>query len=81
MEDATVDCLIDENTGTWDAATLEGVLIPAEVELALKIPLARSKPDDSLIWPYTANGQYNCKSGYRFLKEIETGAEQHFQPE
>ena len=40
MEDATIDCLIDENTGKWDAATLEGVLIPVEVEL--KIPLARS---------------------------------------
>ena len=81
MEDATIDCLIDENTGKWDAATLEGVLIPVEVELALKIPLARSQPDDSLIWPYTANGQYNCKSGYHFLKDLENKAEQNTQSE
>ena len=56
MVDATVDCLIDENIGKWDAEMLEGVLIPAEAELAMKIPLARSQPKDSLIWPYTANG-------------------------
>ena len=22
-----------------------------------------------LFWPYTSNGVYSCKSGYRFLKE------------
>ena len=48
MEDATVDCLIDETTGNWDAEMLEGVLIPAEAELAKKIPLARSQTEDSL---------------------------------
>ena len=49
MEDATVDCLIDENTGKWDAEMLEGVLIPTEAELAKKIPFARSQTEDSLI--------------------------------
>ena len=48
MEDATVDCLIDETTGNWDAKMLEGVLIPVEAELAKKIPLARSQTEDSL---------------------------------
>ena len=81
MEDATVDCLIDESTGKWDAEMLDGVLIPAEVELAKKIPLARSQTEDSLIWPFTANGQYNCKSGYRFLKDLEIGAEGGTQPD
>ena len=49
MVDATVDCLIDQNTRKWDAEMLEGVLIPAEAELAMKIPLARSQFEDSLI--------------------------------
>ena len=25
--------------------------------------------EDVLFWPYTSNGVYSCKSGYRFLKE------------
>ena len=79
MEDATVDCLIDENTGKWDVEMLEGVLIPAEVKLAKKIPLAQSQTEDSLIWPFTANGQYNCKFGYFFLKDLETKAEEGTQ--
>ena len=77
MEDA--NCLIDETIGNWDAEMLEGVLIPAEAELAKKIPLARSQTEDSLFWPFTADGQYNCKSVYRFLKELETGVEEGTQ--
>ena len=71
MENATMDCLIDENIGKWDAEMLEGILIPAEAELAKKIPLPRSQTEDVLYWPFTANGQYNCKSGYKFLKDLE----------
>ena len=41
MEDATVDCLIDNNTGKWDAEMLKGVLILAEAELVQRIPLPR----------------------------------------
>ena len=79
MEDATVDCLIDENTGKWDAEMLEGVLIPTKAELAKKIPFARSQTEDSLIQPFTANGQYNCKFGYLFLKDLEIRAEEGTQ--
>ena len=32
MEDATVDCLIDNNTGKWDDEMIKGVFIPAEVD-------------------------------------------------
>ena len=48
MENATVDCLIDENTGKWDAKMLEGILIPAEAELVKKIPLPQSQTKDVL---------------------------------
>ena len=56
MENATVDCLIDENTGKWDAEMLEGILILAEAKLAKKIPLPRSQTEDVLYWPFTATG-------------------------
>ena len=75
MEDVTVDCLIDENTGKWDAEMLEGILVPAEAAIAKKIPLARSPTEDTLFWPFMANGQYTCKSGYRLLKDLEEEAE------
>ena len=71
MENATVDCLIDSNTGNWDAEMLKGLLIPAEAELALRLPLPRSQTEDVLFWLFTADGQYNCKSGYKFLKDLE----------
>uniref|UniRef100_A0A7N2L2W6 Uncharacterized protein n=1 Tax=Quercus lobata TaxID=97700 RepID=A0A7N2L2W6_QUELO len=49
MENATVDCLVDEKTGKWDAEMLEGILILAEAELAKKIPLPRSQTEDVLV--------------------------------
>lgn len=76
MEDATVDCLIDENTGKWDAEMLEGILVPVEATNTKKISLARNPTEDSLFWPFTANGQYNCKLGYRFLKDLEAESEE-----
>ena len=79
MEDTTVDCLIDETTGNWDAEMLKGVLIPAKAELAKKIPFARSQTEDFLFWPFTANGQYNCKYRYLFLKDLETEVEEGTQ--
>ena len=71
MEDATVDSLIDNNTENWDAEMLKGVLVPAEAELALRIPLPPSQTEDVLFWPFTANGHYNFKSRYKFLKGLE----------
>ena len=28
-----------------------------------------------MYWPFTADGQYNCKSGYKFLKDLEVNPE------
>lgn len=58
---------------------VDGILVPAEAALVKKIPLARSPIKDSLFWPFMANGQYNCKSGYKFLKKLEAGSEEDTQ--
>ena len=71
MEDATVNCSIDNNTGKWDVEMLNGVLIPAEAELVQPIPLSQCQTKDVLYWPFTVDGQYNCKFGYKFLKDLE----------
>ena len=48
MEDATVNCSIDNNTGKWDVEMLNGVLIPAEAELIQPIPLSQCQTKDVL---------------------------------
>ena len=73
MEEATVDCLINEETRTWNIAMIDGIFAPQEAEEIKNIPLAREDIEDSLYWPWEHDGRYSCKMGYRFLKEDEVG--------
>ena len=73
MEEATVDCLINEETRTWNVAMIDGIFAPQEAEEIKNIPLAREDTEDSLYWPWEHDGRYSCKTGYRFLKEDEVG--------
>ena len=73
MEEATVDCLIDEGTRMWNAAMVDGIFAPQEAEEIKNIPLARNATNDSLFWPWEHDGSFSCKSGYRFLKEDKVG--------
>ena len=50
-----------------------GFFAPQEAEEIKNIPLVRNATDDSLFWPWEHDGSFNCKSGYRFLKEDEVG--------
>ena len=73
MEEATVDCLIDEGTRKWNVVVIGEIFAPQEVEEIKNIPLARKDMEDSLFWPLENDGRYSCKTGYRFLKEDEVG--------
>ena len=68
FEDSTVDILIDPQTRQWNVEMVEGLFHEEEADLIKQIPLGRSEAEDILFWPYTSNGLYNCKSGYKFLK-------------
>ena len=50
---------------------VEGLFNEEEAELINQIPLSRPAAEDSLFWPYSSNGLYNCKSRYKFLKMEE----------
>ena len=48
MEEATVDCLINEETRTWNATMIDGIFAPQEAEEIKNIPLARKDTEDSM---------------------------------
>ena len=41
----------------------------ADAEIIKRILLSQLAADDVLYWPFSSNGDYSCKSGYRFLKD------------
>ena len=50
---------------------VEGLFHEEEAKLIKKIPLSCFASEDILYWPYSSNGLYNCKLGYKFLKMEE----------
>ena len=71
LADAKVATLIDETSRQWNHEMINGIFTPLEAELIKAIPLSQCEADDSLFWPFTNNGIYTSKSGYRFLKAEE----------
>ena len=69
FQDATVDLLIDPSSRQWNTEVVDGMFVPKEAEMIKNMPLACGAAEDILIWPYSSDGNYNCKFGYRFLKE------------
>ena len=67
-EEAKVEVLINEATRTWNENIIDGLFVPDEAVLIKKIPLSKHPTEDKLYWPWIQNGQYSCKSEYRFLK-------------
>ena len=65
-----MDCLIDASTRQWDEDMIDGIFLPQEAEIIKKIPLAVTTSADYLVWSYSQDGNYSCKSRYRFLKEV-----------
>ena len=79
MADAKVGILINGDTRQWDHGVIDGLFSLQEAELIKSIPLSRCTAEDTLFWPFTSNGVYTSKSGYRFLKaktQVERDEEQ-----
>ena len=69
FEHSRVSCLIDPNTRQWQIDIVDGLFVEADAEITKKILLSQLATDDVLYWPFSSNGDYSCKSGYRFLKD------------
>lgn len=73
MEEARVECLINQNHRTWNHEMIDGIFAPQEADLIKRIPLAKNAATDLVFWPRIENGQYSCKSGYQLLKDQDAG--------
>ena len=69
LQNATMDLLIDPSSRQWNTEAVEGLFVPKEAEMIKNMPLARGATVGILFWPSSSDSNYNCKSGYRFLKE------------
>ncbi|XP_075640434.1 uncharacterized protein LOC142612204 [Castanea sativa] len=68
LADAKVAILIEETSRQWNHEMIDGIFTPMEAKLVKAIQLSRYEAEDSLFWPFTNDGIYTSKSGYRFLK-------------
>ena len=50
---------------------VDGLFNTEEAEIIKSTPLSQVAVEDILFWPYSYDGRYSCKTGYRFLKEEE----------
>ena len=69
FEHDTVSNLIDPSISQWHTDLVDGLFVEEDAELIKKIPLSKKVTEDVLYWPFTSNGEYSNKSGYRFLRE------------
>ena len=74
LHEATVNCLFNPMSRSWDRNVVAGFFAPLEADLILKIPLSPTNVEDKLIWPHFSNGVYTVKSGYRFLVKEKVGS-------
>jgi len=59
----------DSSIRQWNEEVIDGLFAQVEADIIKRIPLPQATTEDVLIWPFLNDGEYNCKSGYRFLKK------------
>ena len=79
FEHSLVSCLIDPNTRQWQTE-VDGLFVEEDAEMIKKIPLSQMATEDVLYWPFSSNGDYSCKSGYRFLKDEAEQSDTNWVP-
>lgn len=69
--DAQVFVLIDHEKRCWIKDVIDNIFLPHEATLIKSIPLSLEDCEDKLFWPWSSNGVYSVKSGYKLLMEKE----------
>src|ERR1044072_8917647 len=55
----------------WDALKVTYLFPPAIAHQILSIPLSNAGNVDTFFWPHATDGEYSCKTGYAFLKQVQ----------
>ncbi|CAN0912292.1 Uncharacterized mitochondrial protein AtMg00310 [Linum grandiflorum] len=67
--DMLVRDLLDHQRSDWNAALLEQLFSPRDVQLITSIPIATAAGPDKRIWHGSKNGRYTVKSAYRLYMD------------
>ena len=59
MEEATVDCLINTGSRSWNSEMVDGIFVPSEARKRKKKNPSRVAVADSLFCPMSKDGQYS----------------------
>jgi hypothetical protein len=65
---ATVDFLMDEDSGTWDEETVRSFFLDYIAIRILGVPLSRFRGADFAYWPHAKLGVYTVKSAYNLVR-------------
>lgn len=63
--DVTVVSELIDDYHNWNLEALRKNLNPPYAISALQTPISWSNPIDTLYWPFTRDGEYSVKSGYK----------------
>ena len=66
---ATIDGLIDPNSGWWNLGLIDQCFYPLDAQSIKSLPLSITPQTDTFVWPAEKNGSYSMKSGYKILCE------------
>ena len=66
---AVVSSLINHVDKCWKVAEIDSLFLLEEAAIIKVIPLSLFDRNDLPIWPYTRDGVFSIKSGYRLLME------------
>lgn len=67
--EATVDTLINPQTGWWNVQLIDLCFYPPEARHIKSLPLCSTPQVDIIFWPREKSGIYSVKSRYKLLCE------------
>ena len=71
LEDATVDCMMNLDSGLWNSSVIDQHFLCFEAQRIKVIPVCVSRQVDCVIWQRCKNGEYSVKTRCQLLCEDE----------